>query len=315
MLVAIEFSIKLVAYVMMFVGISWLVIPLLKDSMKLRKRTYRIKRNSQSTSVKSKRTSVVHEHIKLLVNSTSKKLDDNAVIHFYVLTFILFTATLVLLLLLTKSIVVSVFLALIIGVLPYIGKRFSLAAKRLELAIAFMKEFHIFLQAYQHNRDVYHTLVETVQSVQDKGLHFELMKILSTMQKERNLEAFHEAMLLFNYSVNTSFATRFSNLLIKEYRESVDISESLLDLQRDLQKRQKDMATLKTKRMETIILGYMPLFILPIFVFVARQMTVMYTTSPIFANTQNVVLFMIALIISIISAMSAYLFNKPNADI
>lgn len=315
MVIFLEIVFKLTSYVLLFLGISWLVQPLLSGFYKLRKRSYRIKKQSSAEIKLNVKTIKIHEHIKLLVNATAKTADDNAVINFYIFTTVLFSTTLIVLYMVTQSIIISVFLAVFIGILPYMAKRFQLAGKRMEISYAFMKEYHIFLQSYQHNRDVYHTMVDTVQSIQDKKLKFAFMRVLSNMQKDRNIESFQESMKLFNYTVNTSFATRFSNLLIKEYRENVDISEALLDLHVDLQKREKDMASMKSKRMETIILGYMPICVIPIFLIMGRQMSIMYSTSAMFAETINVVLFMIALIVAIISAMSAYLLNKPNADI
>lgn len=317
MYILLEAVIKICSYVLLFLGISWIVRPLLIDFYRLRKRSYRIKKQSSSnlSDQLSKKTNGIHAHVSLLVKTLSKKNDDSVVANFYILTAILFAASFIVMSLVLKTAVFSLILAVVIALLPYVWKRFQLAGKRMETAYAFMKEFHIFLQAYQQNKDVYHTLVETVKSVQDKNLKFTFMKVLSSMQKDRNLTSFKDAMNVFVYSVNSSFATRFSNLLIKEYRDSIDISEALLDLHSDLQKREKDMAMLKSKRMETIFLGYMPLGILPVLLIMGHQMSMMYETTQLFEDRGSVLMFLLAVIVALISAMAAYLLNKPSADI
>jgi len=317
MAIVIEATIKTIAYVLIFLGISWLVYPLIIDFYRLQKRSYRIKKQSNSLLSEeiNKRKNRLHEHIKLVVESLAKSSDDKVVLNFYLLTLVMFVATFMVLFIILKLIVFPLLIAFVVSAMPYVWKRFKLAAKRLEISYAFMKEFHIFLQAYQHNKDIYHTMVETVKNVQDKGLKLAFMRVLSNMQKERTLSAFQDSMKLFMFTINTSFGTRFANLLTKEYRDNVDISEALLDLHVDLRKREKDMSTLKTKRMETIILGYMPLAILPIFLVLGKKMSVMYSTSFILAQKESLIFFMIALVVAIISAMSAYLLNKPNADV
>ncbi|MEK6190607.1 MAG: hypothetical protein N2A99_06425 [Carnobacterium alterfunditum] len=317
MVLIIEALIKTIAYSMLFLGIARLVFPLMKDFFRLQKRTYRIKKVSHSTESGSikKRTNKLHEHIEMVVKALAKRNDENAVMNFYLLTGVLVIATTIVMFVLLHSIPYAFLIALAVAVMPYVWKRFQLAGKRMEIAYAFMKEFHILLQAYQTNKDVYHSLVQSVKSIKDPKLKFSLMKVISSMQKDRNLYSFQESMKLFVFTVNTSFATRFANLLIKEFRDNVDISEALLDLHVDLQKREKDMASLKTKRMETIVLGYMPLAIIPIFLLMGRQMTIMYSSSQMFEDRGSVLLFTLALFVAIISAMSAYLLNKPNADI
>lgn len=317
MYILLEAVIKISSYILLFLGISRIVRPLLMDYYRLRKRSYRIKKQSSSnlSNQFSKRTNVLHSHISLLVKTLSKKHDDGAVANFYILTVVIFAASFVVMSIILKMPLYALLVAVALAVMPYVWKRFQLAGKRMETAYAFMKEYHIFLQSYQQNKDVYHTLVDTVKSVQDKNLKFTLMKVLSSMQKDRNLASFKEAMNVFVYSINSSFSTRFANLLIKEYRDSVDISEALLDLHSDLQKREKDMAMLKSKRMETIFLGYMPLGILPILLFMGYQMSMMYETTQLFEDKGSVLMFLLAVIVALISAMSAYLLNKPSADI
>lgn len=311
----VEIVVKLIAYSILFWGVGRLSYPLVIDFLKLRKRSYRVKKQLNAMKDEDKKTSKFHEHITVLVKSTSKNNDDLSVFNFYLLTMVLLVTTFSILFILTKAIIIALFSALSVSVLPYMFRRFQLSSKRMETSYAFLQEYHIFLQSYQQNKDVYHTMVQTIQSTQNKKLKFAYMRVMSTMQQERNLHAFSEAMREFNYTINTSFSTRFANLLIKEYRDNIDISEALLDLHVDLQKREKDMAAMKSRRTETIILGYLPLVTLPLLVYMGMQINIMYSTASVFSNPQNVVLFMVALFSALISAMSSYLFNKPDADI
>ena len=311
----IEILFKILGYALLLFGISQLVYSLVIDAYRLQKRKFRMKQqhNDQLKKV-SNQTMRIHEHIKLLVLSVSKKPSARTVFNFYMVSLSIFLTTFLVLYILVQSFLFSLGMALLAGAMPYIVNSFKLINIRLEIRYAFMKEFHVFLQAYQQNRDVYHSLVDTVGQIKNKQLKMAFMRILSSMQKERTLSAFQESMRLFNFTVRGSYTTRFANLLTKQYRESANISESLLDLHADLQKREKDLSALKSRRMETVLLGYLPLIILPILVIMAQQMSIMFSTHTLL-NQTNVSFFMVALTMAVACAFSAYLLNKPDADI
>jgi Flp pilus assembly protein TadB len=312
----IEAIVKIIAYNLLFLGIWRLTYPLWIDSFRLQKRRRSLRKLNQSYSSNQnkKKRSRIHKHIRYLVLSLAKDSNEQRVVNFYASSISLFVLTFTMLMLLLKTFVLPMFVAIWVASLPYIWLRFRLANMRIEASLAFMKEFHIFFQIYQQYKDVYHTVMQTVKDTKDKRLQMAYRRLLSTMQKERTEEAFMEAAQLFSYSVGTSFSARFANLLVKAYREQVDISEALLDLYKDIQKREKDIAALTTKRMETVILGFMPIIFLMIFVWISFRIFMMYSTQFIL-NHINLAGFVIALILAIASALSAYLFRKPRADI
>lgn len=316
MILIVEVLFKVIGYLLIFIGLWKLAWPLLRDSRRFRLRKNRlrkIQRNNQQLQTK-KRKRPIFVHIQKLVYALSKKDADQRLSYFYGMTVGSFVVTLTTLVLLVKSFVFPILIALIIASLPYVFLRFRLANLRIEASIALMKEFHLLLQSYQQNKDVYHTLMAVTPEFRDKRLRNAFQRLLSSMQKDRSDEAFREAVQLLAFTVGSSFAARLANLLIKTYRDQVDISEALFDLHQDLQKREKDMSAMKTKRMETIILGFLPVVILPVFVLMAYRMSMQYSMSHMLDNSNALITLILAFVLSVISALCAFLFSKPRAD-
>lgn len=315
-MVIIEAAVKIIAYTLIFVGIWRLSYPFWIDSYRLQVQKARLRKhvtlaNARAEERKSNR---LHQHIQSLVFALSKRNGKQKVWNFYYITLGLFISTLCMLILLGEGLFLSMSFATFIAVIPYGLLRFRLASIRVKASHAFMKEFHVFLQLYQQERDVYFSVMEASQKIRDKRLRLAFRRILSSMQKERTEEAFRGSMNLFAFTVGSSFAARFSSIMIKAYRDQVDVSEALLELHVDLRKREKDISQLKTKRMETILLGFMPLGLLPLYLWIGSKMLVIYSTAFVFDQTNMITGFIISLLFAIASALAAYLLSRPKAD-
>ncbi|AQQ55353.1 type II secretion system F family protein [Planococcus lenghuensis] len=311
-----EVLFKVIGYLLVFVGLWKAAWPFLRDARRFRLRKNRIRKIQRKgqAEVYRRKERPLFVHIRKLVYALSKKDADQRLSYFYGMTLGSFIVTMTTLVLLLKSFMLPLLVAVTVASLPYILLRFRLANLRIEASIALMKEFHLILQSYQQNKDVYHTLMAVSPELRDKWLRNAFQRLLSSMQKDRSDEAFVEAVQLLSFTVGSSFAARLANLLIKSYREQVDISEALFDLHMDLQKREKDMAAMKTKRMETIVLGFLPIVILPIFVVMAYRMSMQYSMSYMLDNSNALATLVLAFVLSVLSALFAFLFSKPKAD-
>lgn len=316
MIVILEIFTKAIVYLMLFFGVWLLAWPLLLDARRFRVRQQRMRKTlkKDESQVNSRLNNPVIKHINLIVEALSKKNAEKDISIFYAVTLGLFFSTITVLIVMLDMVFFSFIIAAAVASIPYLILRFRLANLRIEASLAFMKEFHIFYQSYQQHKDVYHTFMAVSPLIRDKRLRVTFIRLLSTMQKERSMESFETAAQLMAFSIGSSFASRFSSLLVKAYREHIDISEGLLDIHKDLQKREKDMAAIKTKRVETILLGFMPLVFLPLFLFMAHRLTMMYTFSFATQDKSSFWLLGLSFILAIISALSAYLLAKPKAD-
>ena len=146
----------------------------------------------------------------------------------------------------------SFFVSFIFAIIPYLIIRFRLTTLRLKTQLTFLMEFHNVLQYYQSTgKDIYYTILNVVKDTQDKDLKRMYMKLLSALQKERNDKQFATAVTLFSYAINSTASKRFAKLLIKAHTERADITLSLMDLNRDINKRKQDMEQEKTRKLET----------------------------------------------------------------
>lgn len=315
MVVLAEILVKIIAYSLLAIGTWQIVAPLIYDYWILKKRSSRVRKFQKNKVEEKKEPNRFHSHIRLLVLSVSKRPTEQKVLNFYGISILLLIVTTSIISLLTNEYGVAILSGLMMMLMPYSLYRFKLAELRAKSSFAFMVEFHQLLHLYQSQKDVYRLVSNASVHIRDKSLRMAFVRLRSSMEKVRTTEHFIEAVQLMSFTIGSSFAARFANLLIKSYQENINVSESMLDLHKDLRKREKDMSALKTKRMETIILGFMPLIFLPIFAFTAFRMTMMYRFDYIIQQTDSLILLVISVVLAIVSAMSAYLLSKPKADL
>lgn len=317
MMVAIETIIKIISYLLIFYGLWKLSGPLLMDARRFRVRSNRLRKNQRVEEEKLKKAfrHPFFLHIRRLVFSVSPDNNERRLWNFYGITLILFFVTAISISIITKKYDFALVISLLTAAAPYTFLRYRITSIRLDGSLSFMKEFHLFIQAYQKHKDVYHSIFEMTEMAHDKRLKLNFQKLLSSMQKERTEDAFLEAVQLFAFSMRSNYASRFTNLLVKAYRDNSNITEGLMDIHRDLRKRERDMEALKTKRMETVILGFMPLVFVPIFVFMAIRVTISYKISTIMEQTGSLTGLIAVTFLAIASAMGSFIMSKPRADL
>jgi hypothetical protein len=320
--ILIEATVKIITYSTFCISLWLLVSRFLTDYIKSGYRGYKksrqIKRLNELNNTQKivENQNVIIKHLELLLSSLSKKQNPLAVLNFILLSSIIFITTTLTLFFMLKEPLFSITVAAILASIPYIYIRFKLTSMRLSTSVAFMQEYHLFLQNYQSTgKDVYYTMRNVNADIKDKNLKMFCSKLLSSMQKDRGEEDFKRAINVFTYSINSTTSKRFGKLFELAFIENADISKSLLDLNEDIKKRKQDITKDKTQKLETILMGYASLFLFPVFIFMTSKVTGVVDYWYVFKQKAPLTLFIIVSVLSIISAFSAYLLSKPRADL
>lgn len=262
-----------------------------------------------------KKKSPFMEKLEILLQSTSKTGNVN-VTNFIMLCITIFGVTTIILLFLLKDPIFSFIVGAFLGITPYLLTIYRLEIMRLRTSLAFMNEFNVILQAYQStNKNIYYTLLNIVENLNDKDIKRQFYKLISAFQKERHDTDFRKHVQVFMFSINSTFAKRFGNLLIKAHLENVDIGNALLTLNEDITQRKKDMEDESTEKLQTVMIGFAPIFVFPIVIFFCYQLTGVVDFWYYFKKPMSLTLFVICLICSIISILLAFLIRRPRADV
>lgn len=324
-----EVLVKVIGYTMILYGI-WLLVgqyvikkafQYIYQDVKRRRYIKRLNRiNTLNFEAREKPSSLFHEHIEKLILSVQRKSGNskqqNPTLNFYIISLFLFSVSFMILLLLIKDFVLSLILGTLFMSLPYVFLRMRLIHKRFRTSMAFMNNFHIIQQAYNTNsQNAYYMVRNITEELDDKELKNTFIKLLAAMQREKHEEDFRKAIVIFAYSINSSFAIRFGNLLSKAYLASTNISSSLEDLSKDVMARRNDLDNERSLNVETKILGYLPIITLPIFVFAAKRLSTMYDFWSLFNHKVTLIAFIAAVIFTGVSLFSVIVLTKPRSDI
>ena len=277
------------------------------------KRIRRLRELEREDKPEKQKTSI-EEHLEILLSSVSNKAEVSTS-NFIMFSFILFFVVTLMLNMLIGDMLFAWAVGIVVGAGPYMFLRYRLESIRLKTSQAFMDEFHIFLQNYQStDKNIYYTLLNTVNDIENRGMKIQLRKLISSFQKERHDLDFKKSVHIFIYSINSTFAKRFGNLIIKAHLENVNIGSSLSDLSEDILQRKKDMEEESTENLQTVMLGFSPVIILPIMVWFAYQVSGALNFWYYFKQPVSITLFIICVILSVISIFLAFLVRKPKAD-
>ncbi|MBU8732497.1 hypothetical protein KM915_20835 [Cytobacillus oceanisediminis] len=303
----------------------WILLaPVIRPSLENGYRNWRKKRHikrlhelNEVTNVKEhKEKSKIYNHLDLLLSSMQKGEREVNVFNFVFLKVIIFLITGTIMYVSIGDLIFSLIVSIFFGLTPYIWLRFKLTSKRLNTSFQFLNEYHLIIQNYQSTgKDIYYTMLNVVKDIQSKELKESFIKLISALQKDRNENEFRKSINVFVFTVNSTFSKRFGKLLLKAHLDSADISQSLLDLSLDIKKRKQDMEQEKSQKLETIILGYAPIGLIPLFFYMAYKIAGVYDFWYMFKQDLPLTLFVIIIITSIISVLSAYILSKPRADI
>jgi len=314
---------KILGYSLFFYGL-WALLgaPFLQGELEKNFRRWKNRREIkrwEEVHQTAKKNYEVHpfvKHLELLLSSISKNSKNVNVFNFLFASMLIFVITVTVLYLLIHDLVFALGIGITFGILPYVAIRYRLTMLRLKTQYAFLIEYHVLFQNYQStSKDIYYTMLNAVKETKNKELKHIYMKLLSSLQKDRGNLEFERAVNVFSYSINSTFAKRFAKLLKKAHIDRGDITMSLMDLNADIKKRKQDIQTDKTRKLETVILGYSPMILFPLMVFLAYRISGVVDFWYVFQQRTPLILFTISLVMSIFSVLTAFVMSKPRADI
>lgn len=320
--------VRIIGYTMILYGF-WLLagqyviadaVTYISQDIKRRRYVKRLNRISKVNTYEEKDNSLFHKHIQMLMNAVNKKSESsilrNEPLNFYILSLFLFSITFMILYLLTKDLIIAVLFGVFFMVIPYLVLRVRLINKRMKTSMSFLNNFHIIMQSYTASgKSAYYMIRNITEELDDKELKNTFIKLLASMQQDRNEEDFREAIKIFSYTINSSFALRLGNLLSKAHLEAADITLPLRDLNKDVSGRKADLENEKSLNVETKILGYLPVVTLPIFVFAAWRLSAMYNFWFLFNQKVTLLVFFAAMIFTAFSLFAVLVLLKPRSDI
>ena len=317
------FLMKGIAYTLIFYGL-WLMIGeefynfYVKQGINYYKYKRRIKRLQELDKEKKdepKKNNVLINHLEILLLST-RKSKNPSVSNFIMLSIILFIVATITLYFIIDDLIISLIIGILFGLFPYIITRYRLEMIRSKTQFAFMEEYHKIIQNYQStNKNIYYTLLNTSNELSDKHIRQQFFKLISAFQKDRNIDEFKKSVHVFIFSINSTFAKRFGNLIIKAHLDNADIGGSLIDLNEDITQRKKGIDEEKSKNLQTVMLGFAPIITIPLMMYFAYQFTGVRDFWFYFMKPTSFFIFIICIILSVISILLANLLRKPKADI
>lgn len=329
MLIA-EVIIKVVGYTTILYGI-WLLVgqyvignaaQYVYQDIKRKQYVKRLHRvNKINYEKKVDNHTLINKHITTLLaavkrKSLKSKKNSMQPTNFYILSLFILGVSFMLIFLMLHDILISLAFASTLMMLPYVILRMRLTNKRLKNSMAFMNNFHIIVQAYNTSaKSAYHMVRNITEELDDKELKNTFIKLLASMQQDHHPDDFRKEIMVFSYSINSSFAIRFGNLLSRSYLGAADISVPLTDLNRDIMGRKNDLENEKSLNVETKLLGYLPIVTLPLFLFCAWRVSTMYSFWSLFNYGSNIMVFLIALVLTGVSLFSIIVFSKPRSDV
>lgn len=317
-----EAVVKIIGNIIILYSLWVIVSPFLEGYLKNGYRNYKrkrkIKRIKELNVVEKsdKETGAIFKHLDLLLSSLNRNSNQASVTNFILLISIVFLTTFITLFFMIEDPIFSLVVSSILGIMPYLYLRFKLINQRLKTSYSLFLEYHVFLQNYQStDKNIYYTILNVIKEIEDKNLKMFFMKLLSSIQKERGEDEFKKAITVFTYSIGSTTAKRFGKLLEIAHIDNADISLALMDLNEDIKKRKNDMEKDKTQKLETVLLGYASLFLLPLFIFMGYRVAGVLDFWYLFLQKLPFTIFVISCVLTIVSAFSAYLLSKPRADI
>lgn len=321
MTLLLELLMKILGYSLLLYGLWLLVLPLISDGLvgfvtRIRRKSRLKKYKALGRREKHAGQHPIYSHLQLMLHSVQKEMKPHTVTNFILWTAILFMTSSLMLLLVLRDLVLAIGIGLLFGSLPYVTARIRLSGLRSRNSVAFLRAFHILLSNYQSTgRDIYFTLVNSVQQISDPALKLVFIKLVNAMQIQKSVADFNQAVQVFIFSIDSHFAKRFGKLLIKAHLTQADIFKSLMQLDQDIRKRKMDIEEETTRNQDTVWQGFFPIIALPLAFMFSYQMSGVLNYWYFFTLKSNLALFLVCLLLSILSVLLAHALKKPRADI
>ncbi|MFD1674150.1 hypothetical protein [Alicyclobacillus fodiniaquatilis] len=142
-----------------------------------------------------------------------------------------------------------------------------------------------------------------------------LARLHLKLNRAHSSEHAQEIIRNFNAQTGTDWSKRLSSLIYKAYIENIDVEDALVKLEEDITATQAAMKDGRTERMDTFLLGILPVFALPgglALLYIAVTRNAFHYQ---FGTPQGIKSFVMSLVVSLAAALVGIIFNRPKQDI
>lgn len=210
----------------------------------------------------------------------------------------------------------SLLLAGILASIPYAWKQIQLQLIRNANSYALIDATELLLMKYRtpgYEANLYHVLSELAQEI-DGPMKRTFYSMVSLLQVEGRT-AMPEAVELFEYQIMNTWSRQLGILLNKAALENRNIERALVKLHEDMTEGKQIVEGEKTEYMESIIMGFFPLILVPSIVFFMNHLYDGAVFSMIVQNPkvfQGLVLCVICIFVGLATSL---VLSKPKIEV
>ncbi|WP_209124352.1 hypothetical protein [Alkalihalobacillus sp. BA299] len=318
----VTFGIDYFLYITLLVITLVTVKTMIENSVKSKlndfQQRYRLRKIRTTKTVKEKQyTNPFIRHIYFLLKTTSKEKKEQDILAFFIVTSCAFIFTLIFSFLSFGDLFFAFFLAILVGLIPYMILQIRLRNLRYSVGSDFLSIIQMLAQNYNSAQyDMYHALVETSKEVKNKALRQVLIRLISDLQVSRNEQEIRLSIELFIFTAGSSWAKRLGNIILKSYLYDEKVLNTLLTLIRQIEETEEMLEEEKSHALDSVWNGY-----LTVPIFIASLILGYYVSGAQdwfhlqFGNVWTRMLFVVCIVLVVFSVITSMILKKPKNDI
>lgn len=320
----IEIIIKTFGYAGLFIGL-WLfvrpsLLPILRRKVRNYKNRLRLRKlQIRETAATYKSSRTFYRHLDMVLAATWPWYSEFSAVYYLIMTTVLFAVSSTVYLRFTGGWVLALIAGLITSLVPYVILTVILHWKRNETSYELVPVTSILLGKYRVNsRNIYFSILDTIKETGQYGtLQKGLIKLASSIQSHKNKEDLENAIEMFVFQIDTSWAKQIGIQIFSAQWENKNIETALSNIVRDMGKTQEIMEQQKSNNQDTIQMGYfIPLIIFPLSLFfLSRVITTGRYFYYQFKTTAGFTSFIITLILCLLGFAVSLALRKPKNEI
>lgn len=320
----IEVLLKTIGYSGLFIGI-WLgvrpgVMPILRRKVRSYKYRLRLRKlQITATATNYKTSQPFYRHLDLVLAATWPWYSEFSAIYYLIASTVLFAVSSTVFLRFTGGWALAIVAGLFTALVPYGILMVILHWKRNETSYELVPTTSILLGKYRVNsRNVYYAILDTVREIEQySNLQKALIKLASAIQSHRNKEDLENAIEMFVFQIDTSWAKQIGIQIFSAQWENKNIEVSLSNIVRDMGKTQEIMEQQKSANQDTIQMGYfIPIIIFPLSLFfLSRVITSGRYVYYQFKTTTGFTSFIITTVLCLLGFVVSLALRKPKNEI
>ncbi|MDT3697884.1 MAG: hypothetical protein RO469_00535 [Thermincola sp.] len=320
----IEIIIKTFGYAGLFIGL-WLfvrpsLLPILKRKVRNYKNRLRLRKlQIRETAATYKSSRPFYRHLDMLLAATWPWYSEFSAVYYLIITTVLFAVSSTVYLKITGGWVLALTAGLTTSLVPYGILSVILHWKRNETSYELVPVTSILLGKYRVNsRNIYFSILDTIKETGQYGtLQKALIKLASAIQSHKNKEDLENAIEMFVFQIDTSWAKQIGIQIFSAQWENKNIETALSNIVRDMGKTQEIMEQQKSNNQDTIQMGYfIPLIVFPLSLFfLSRVITTGRYFYYQFKTTAGFTSFIITLILCLLGFAVSLALRKPKNEI